>query len=159
MQPTTDFSTQSPPTTAAGEDIRRKILDFIIQFKQDHDGLSPSPAEIGSALHLSVSGVRHHLPKMQAEGTINPFGRRGIMVNGGCWISPNGHQSRAVTTVDTAAQLALARLQTGHEKEVTKLKLAIEKLEEDLENLQAAVDEEVTWWKAKALQFHHLLQQ
>lgn len=69
---------------------RDKIFDFIVQFKREHDGNSPSIREIMDACGLhSTSYVASTLDKLVADGRLmigrhkNDF--RMIFVIGGAW--------------------------------------------------------------------------
>ena len=64
-----------------------RVLEFIIQYKEKHDGLSPSYREIGEVIQSSTSIVEIYLDELQARGFIELLGgrARGIMVAGGEW--------------------------------------------------------------------------
>lgn len=64
-----------------------QILDFIVEFKTDHNGIAPTRREIQAALSISsTSVVDYWLKRLAAEGLIVfPFGRgamRAISVPG-----------------------------------------------------------------------------
>ena len=65
--------------------MRRKIYRYIIDFKQQHDGISPTTYEIAEALKVSRSTVRYHLIKLIELGMISLYGDgvRNIMIVGG----------------------------------------------------------------------------
>lgn len=67
--------------------IHQKILDYLIQYKTDHDGNSPTFRQIMSACGIkSTSVVSYYLQRMKVDGLIklNP-GHKGIEVIGGKW--------------------------------------------------------------------------
>lgn len=153
MQPKTHDTPHDPFLTETGLESQRAILAFIIEYKQAHDGISPSIAEIAEGVFLSTAGVKYHLRLMHAYGTIKVLGRRSITVPGGRWLPPENH-AQAV-----AAQREHDQAEAERDQELKQMRQTVQRLEEDLEALQDAVECEVSWWKAKAAQFHHLLQQ
>jgi len=72
------------------EITRNRILEFIIQYKREHEGASPSFREICAGCYLaSVSTVKYHLEELERTGRIerdedNP--NRNIRVPGGEWV-------------------------------------------------------------------------
>lgn len=78
-------------------DKPKEVLDYIIAYKQDYDGVGPSMSEIGQATNIrSNSNVSFHLDTLEAAGEItclrNAHGDRvprGIQVTGGRWIYDN----------------------------------------------------------------------
>jgi hypothetical protein len=75
--------------TDDGDITRKLIYDFIVQYKRDHDGLSPTFDEIAEGCYLSRAGVKYHLPILQLQGILRIGGRRGIEVIGGAWVPPD----------------------------------------------------------------------
>lgn len=81
------------PVYSKGEppDVRRQqILDYVIWYKREHDGCSPSYPEIGKAVHMpSRSNVYAYLRQMRELGMIefDDDSMRGLRVPGGCWLS------------------------------------------------------------------------
>jgi hypothetical protein len=84
---------------AYGAFRRWKILDFIVEYKSQHDGCAPTLREIGDAcgehnIGLSTSMVKFYLKKLEEERLIVlvPSSGRGtgraryIEVIGGQWI-------------------------------------------------------------------------
>lgn len=142
MSPTDHDNLFSPTLTEAGLVTQRSIRDFIITYKVEHDGVSPTMDEIATGTYLSRAGVRYHLRIMLAYGTLKKDGRRGLIVPGGRWIPP-----------ESPAQ------EVTKQRELVQLRAQVKKLERDLEALQDEIDAEVTWWRAKAEQFYHLLKQ
>lgn len=69
------------------------IYEFIIAFKQNHDGISPSVSEIGEACGISSkSEVRRHLNSLVLFGMIEiDYGKgksRMISIPGARWTPP-----------------------------------------------------------------------
>lgn len=72
--------------------IDKKVLDFIVKYKKDNDGLSPTRREIEFAMNLnSTSYVNFCLQRLFQIGAIKlDYGSsRGIVVVGGKWIPPD----------------------------------------------------------------------
>ena len=72
---------------------RRKIYGFIVRYKEQHDGNSPTYREIMTGCQLkSVSTVGYYLADLEDRGLIVRSVRRGgarvIEVVGGQWIAP-----------------------------------------------------------------------
>lgn len=66
---------------------RKAVLDYIITYKREHDGNSPTLREIMTACHItSTSNTSYILADLAKTGqiVINP-GSRGIEVIGGRW--------------------------------------------------------------------------
>lgn len=66
------------------------VLKFIVDFKEAHDGCSPSVRDIVAACDYSTESVAsYHLKRLESAGLIKRFGNRdtarNIMVVGGCW--------------------------------------------------------------------------
>lgn len=66
---------------------RSELLDFIVDFKQQHNGIAPTKREIQVALDISsTSVVAYHLDQLEEAGLITyPLGRgvaRAIAVPG-----------------------------------------------------------------------------
>jgi SOS-response transcriptional repressor LexA len=73
--------------------LRQHVYDFILKFKQDHDGVSPSVLEIGQACGISSTSItRYTLDCLERLGMIEcDYGAgksRMIKVVGGRWIPP-----------------------------------------------------------------------
>jgi SOS-response transcriptional repressor LexA len=69
----------------------RAIYDYILSYKIQHDGNSPTMREIGSACYVTPSGVLYHLERLEDEGYIMLKGEhrsRAIYVVGGTWMPP-----------------------------------------------------------------------
>lgn len=69
------------------------IFDFIVKFKRENDGNSPTVREIALRCDVSsTSVVNHHLQKLEQVGLISrsPESARAIRVTGGRWEMTNG---------------------------------------------------------------------
>jgi len=75
-------SEEYPPT-------RERVFRFIVEYKRQHDGLSPTVEEISRACVLHTSTVKYHLLKLENQGRIRIVGRRAIEVIGGVWNLPD----------------------------------------------------------------------
>ncbi len=65
---------------------KSRVLDYIIEYKTGHDGLSPSYRQIMAACNLSsTSVVGYNLARLRDDGRIKINGTRGIAVVGGRW--------------------------------------------------------------------------
>jgi SOS-response transcriptional repressor LexA len=71
-------------------DTAQGVYEFILRYKQAHDGIAPTLREIGVACGISsTSVVVYNLDKLEAVGKIRLSGRnRAIEVVGGRWIAP-----------------------------------------------------------------------
>ena len=67
---------------------RKEIYEFIVKYKTENDGLSPSMREIMGQGVSSTSVVDWHLKKLEQDGKISCNGVRGIKVIGGEWRPP-----------------------------------------------------------------------
>ena len=67
---------------------RKQVYEFIVKYKTENDGLSPSMREIMGQGVSSTSVVDWHLKKLEQEGKISCNGVRGIKVIGGEWRPP-----------------------------------------------------------------------
>lgn len=75
--------------------IHFRVYDFIVNYKIDHDGISPTVAEITQGCRLSsTSAVSHYLNSLVLFGMIKcDYGKgksRMIAVLGARWIPPSG---------------------------------------------------------------------
>ena len=70
-------------------DTTQRVYDYIVWFKHEYDGLSPSLREICLECGLgSTSLAVYHLRRLVDEGRVRMLGSgmsRGIMVVGGMW--------------------------------------------------------------------------
>lgn len=67
---------------------REQIFDFLVRYKREHDGLSPSLDELAEDTGLSRATVRYHLLRLEADNRIRFVARRGIEITGGVWDLP-----------------------------------------------------------------------
>lgn len=75
---------------------KQKVFEFILKFKAEHDGNSPTIRGIGDACDIpSTSTVEYYLSKLEREGLIdrcerksNNSNARMIRVAGGQWSPP-----------------------------------------------------------------------
>lgn len=74
---------------------RDLVFDFVVRYKQDHDGNSPSTREIAEACCITLSAVRYHLTRLEIDHLIHTSGkpRRNIEIVGGTWQPPAGEHS------------------------------------------------------------------
>ena len=67
----------------------KAILEFVIAYKREHDGISPTIREIQDFTGIrSTSLVKFYLGYLEEGGKIRMLGdnrSRGIMVTGGAW--------------------------------------------------------------------------
>ena len=71
----------------------KKIFDFIVTYKRNHDGNSPTGREIMDACNISsTSMVDFYLNELAKKGKIERLGGKGasrnIRVVGGSWTFP-----------------------------------------------------------------------
>jgi hypothetical protein len=68
--------------------IRDAIFQFLIEYKEGHDGNTPSVREIAEACSTSISNVNYHLTKLELDHKIRMWGerRRMIEIVGGSWV-------------------------------------------------------------------------
>jgi len=68
-----------------------EVYRFVVQYKQAHDGNSPSLQEIGRACGIrSTSHVYLYLVRLADAGRIKLAGTRSIEVIGGRWVFEKG---------------------------------------------------------------------
>jgi hypothetical protein len=67
--------------------VREAIFRFLIDYKQQYDGNTPSVREIAEACSTSISNVNYHLTRLEHEHKIRMWGerRRMIEIVGGSW--------------------------------------------------------------------------
>jgi len=70
-----------------GDIARKKMMDYIIGYKEQNNGLSPTVREIGDACGMSsTSLVNHHLEELVRIGELKRIGSsRNLSVVGGRW--------------------------------------------------------------------------
>lgn len=72
--------------------IKVKVYDFIVEFKKNHDGNSPSIREIGRAVGITSTSVTNYYLESLAGMEIIKLKKQGssrmISVSGGSWTPP-----------------------------------------------------------------------
>jgi DNA-binding MarR family transcriptional regulator len=61
------------------------ILEFIVIYKQNHNGNSPSLDDIAGEFGMSKSAVKYTLDKLSKDGYITRNGVRNITVPNSSW--------------------------------------------------------------------------
>jgi SOS-response transcriptional repressor LexA len=89
------------------------VYDFIIKYKQRHDGVSPTFSEISKACGISsTSGVRHYLDSLALFGLITYDYSKGksrmISVLGARWLPPSNGLSSPVNQADRVQQVSVS---------------------------------------------------
>jgi hypothetical protein len=66
----------------------QRIYRYIVEYKRQHDGLSPSVRQIAARFAIpSTAHVKYILDWLEDHGQIKRIeGARGIMVEGGKWV-------------------------------------------------------------------------
>jgi hypothetical protein len=72
---------------------REQVFQYIVDYKRQHDGLSPTITAIAQALFMNRTTARYHLMMLEHDGRIRLVGRRAIQVIGGAWDLPEGDES------------------------------------------------------------------
>lgn len=67
-----------------------EILNFIIKFKEDNDGMVPTYREIGANQKITIKGVSDHLSALKKKGYID-------------WISNSGRSLKILKKPENAA--------------------------------------------------------
>jgi SOS-response transcriptional repressor LexA len=94
-----DFPTMAQRRRLNGNAVRTRIFDFIVAYKKEHDGNSPTSREIMDATYVSSTSVVHyHLYVLERDGKIiqNRRTSRSIEIVGGTWTfkEPVRHAAR-----------------------------------------------------------------
>lgn len=81
-------------TTNEGTDrpsVRDQIYDFLVHYKETHNGNSPSLREIAEACNIVISGVHYHLTRLEIDNRIQRRGKysRTIEIVGTAWQPPD----------------------------------------------------------------------
>lgn len=97
-------------TLNEGRDIapytRDRIFDFLVRYKKEHDGNSPSMREIAEGCNIVLSGAHYHLIRLELENRIRMSGQRSrtIEIVGANWQPPDDFaNSEADDTADFTA--------------------------------------------------------
>lgn len=71
----------------ANGETREIVFEFLVQYKRQHDGNTPSTREIAETCCLSTSAVNYHLTWLELEDRIRVSrdGRRRVEIVGGIW--------------------------------------------------------------------------
>ena len=76
--------------------MRDEVYNFLVRYKQAHNGNSPTLREIAAACHIAVSSVSHHLTHLRLEGRIVFHGKsRMIELPGSTWQPPDAYAGEA----------------------------------------------------------------
>lgn len=71
----------------------QELYDYIVKFKAEHDGNSPTERQIMAALNISSTSVVHYrLAALEDDGRIRRNGGRGqgVSIPGARWLPPSG---------------------------------------------------------------------
>jgi hypothetical protein len=79
---------------------REQVFQYIVDYKRQHDGLSPTISGIARALFMNRTTARYHVMMLEHDGRIRLVGRHAIQVVGGAWHLPEGDDQH---TPDEAA--------------------------------------------------------
>jgi hypothetical protein len=82
---------------------RDLVYQYIVEYKRQHDGLSPSISEMARVLSMNRTTARYHVLMLEHEGRIRLVGRRAIEVIGGAWDLPEGDESESGASDDEDA--------------------------------------------------------
>jgi hypothetical protein len=82
---------------------RDLVYQYIVEYKRQHDGLSPSISEMARVLSMNRTTARYHVLMLEHEGRIRLVGRRAIEVIGGTWDLPEGDESESGASDDEDA--------------------------------------------------------
>lgn len=100
-------------TSQQQKKTRDQIFDFIVQYKQTHDGNSPTTREIADACYLSsLTTVRHHLMNLELENRLRiaDEGHYQFEIVGSHWEYETSEQ----TASDSAPQDHAGEAKTDH---------------------------------------------
>jgi hypothetical protein len=79
---------------------REQVFQYIVDYKRQHDGLSPTISGIARALFMNRTTARYHVMMLEHDGRIRLVGGHAIQVVGGTWHLPEGDDQH---TPDEAA--------------------------------------------------------
>jgi hypothetical protein len=98
---TSNEGTDSAPT-------RDRIFDFLVRYKQEHDGNSPSMREVADACHVVLSAAHFHLLRLERDHRIhlNDNRSRAIEIVGAAWQPPEEVEDREAPEPDPPARSA-----------------------------------------------------
>jgi DNA-binding transcriptional ArsR family regulator len=74
---------------------RELIFNYLVQYKEEHDGNSPTNRQIAEACHVSPSTVSHHLARLERANRIrlSEDEYRNIEIVGGQWTRPRARST------------------------------------------------------------------
>jgi SOS-response transcriptional repressor LexA len=80
----------NPNPTDKALSSRELIFNFLVKYKSECDGNTPTTREIADACSLSISTVKYHLTHLELENRIRVLEERPrqIEVIGGAWTAP-----------------------------------------------------------------------
>lgn len=67
---------------------QRAIYDFLLQYKETHDGNAPSREVIAAHFKCSHQNIDNQLLRLYGKGLIDFDEQRQIVIFGGQWIAP-----------------------------------------------------------------------
>ncbi len=79
---------------------RDQVFQYIVDYKREHDGLSPTISAIARALFMNRTTARYHVMMLEHDGRIRLVGRRAIQVIGGAWNLPEGDDQHTLEEPD-----------------------------------------------------------
>lgn len=75
-------------TPLAGESVRRRLLDAIVEYKTANDGCAPSIRELMVQCDISTTSLTlYHMQRLERDGLIERDGHV-IRVTGAHWLPP-----------------------------------------------------------------------
>jgi hypothetical protein len=103
---------------------RQIVLQALIAFKTEHDGLSPPVSILAERSGFSESSVKYHLLRLQNDGAIEKT-PHGLKVLGGRWLPPaeGGGESAAAPAGDPPADIEQLRREREHFKRASEMNL------------------------------------
>lgn len=66
---------------------QKQTYDFVIKYKEEHDGNSPTYPEIAEAVGYSVMGAKGAVERLVKEGLMSVKDRKRC-IEGGEWVAP-----------------------------------------------------------------------
>ena len=79
--------------SGVGNSTRERIYAFLVAYKREHDGNTPTKREIAEGCCVSTSSVNYHLIRLEIANRIHVSGqgRSNIEVVGGAWDLAGSH--------------------------------------------------------------------
>lgn len=113
---------------------RQMVLEALIAFKTENDGLSPPVSVLAERSGFSESSVKYHLLRLQNDGAIEKT-PHGLKVLGGRWLPPaeGPGESAAAPAGDPPADIEQLRREHEHFKRASEMNL------EEADHARAAV--------------------